>query len=110
MAGLWYTYMQNIKTVAARLAVLYQVSTYKVVTINTSRPTPDFSSGMGSLQQRIKSGSTLMYYADTSAISEPAVIDDAMHTANAKDEMQTWMLLEVGVYLCKVEMLLCKTA
>ncbi len=98
--------MQNIKTVAARLAVLYQVSTYKVVTINTSRPTPDFSSRRGSLQQRIKSVPTLMYHADTSATPEPAVIDEAMHTANAKVEMQTWMLLEVSVSLCKVEVLL----
>ncbi|KAL0019815.1 hypothetical protein WJX77_008188 [Trebouxia sp. C0004] len=48
----------------------------------------------GSLQQRIKSGSTLTYHADTSATPEPVVIGDAMHTANAKDEKQTWMLLE----------------
>lgn len=47
-----------------------------------------------------------MYHADTSATPEPAVIDEAMHTANAKVEMQTWMLLEVSVSLCKVEVLL----
>ncbi|DBA79881.1 TPA: hypothetical protein ACH3X1_008206 [Trebouxia sp. C0004] len=70
------------------------VSTYKVVTVNTSRPTPDFSARRGSLQQGIKSGSTLTYHADTSATPEPAVMDDAMHTANAKDQKQTWMLLE----------------
>ena len=98
----------NIKTAAARLAVLYQVSTYKVLTIGPSRPTPVICSGKGSLQQHIRSVPALMSHADTSATAEPDVLDDAMHllTANAENEMQTWMLLEVSIYLFKVELLL----
>ncbi|KAL0043223.1 hypothetical protein WJX82_007959 [Trebouxia sp. C0006] len=46
--------------------------------------------GEGDQSERVSCASE----CDTSATPQPAVIDDAMHTANAKDEMQTWILLE----------------
>ncbi|DBA92394.1 TPA: hypothetical protein ACH3X1_015765 [Trebouxia sp. C0004] len=75
------------------------VDIQKETSLSVSLVHPNVANGRlffrkGSLQQRIKSGSTLTYHADTSATPEPVVIGDAMHTANAKDEKQTWMLLE----------------
>ncbi|DBA69100.1 TPA: hypothetical protein ACH3X2_013106 [Trebouxia sp. C0005] len=65
------------------------VSTYKIVTVNASRQMSDQSGGIGS-------GGRLTSHPENSATIEQEILDEELHSpdSNAKDEMQTWMLLE----------------
>lgn len=74
-----------------------QVSTYKIVTVNASRHTSDpMGSNVGSRQMPM--GSRLTSHPEHSATIEQEIYDEELHSPvdNAKDEMQTWMLLEVS--------------
>ncbi len=75
-----------------------QVSTYKIVTVNASRQTSDHPSGIGSSSRQVTSGHRLTSHPENSAIIEQEILDEELHSPNdnAKDEMQTWMLLEVS--------------
>lgn len=92
------TSMSYALTGAFRLALTcFQVSTYKIVTVNASRNMSDQPGGIGSGQRLPNSGGRLMSHPENSATIEQEILDEELHSpdANAKDEMQTWMLLEV---------------
>ncbi|KAL0035971.1 hypothetical protein WJX77_009876 [Trebouxia sp. C0004] len=71
------------------------VSTYKIVTVNASRHMSD-QPGIGSGQRLPNSGGRLTSHPENSATIEQEILDEELHSpdADAKDEMQTWMLLE----------------
>jgi hypothetical protein len=66
------------------------------VTVNASRQMAD-QSGSGSGQRLPNSGRGLASHPENSATIEQEILDEELHSPdpNAKDEMQTWMLLEV---------------
>ena len=69
------------------------MSIHKIVTVNASRQQSDPFNG-GSRQ--ITSGPRLTSHPEDSATIEREIVDEELQNdANAKDEMQTWMLLEV---------------
>lgn len=74
------------------------MSTYKIVTVNASRQMSDNAGGVGSGHRHHTSGSRLTSHPENSATIEQEILDDELHSQseNAKDEMQTWMLLEVS--------------
>ena len=60
------------------------------MTVNASRQMSDQAGGSGS-------GQRLTSHPENSATIEQEILDEELHSPdpNAKDEMQTWMLLEV---------------
>jgi len=60
------------------------------VTVNASRQMSDQPGGIGS-------GQRLTSHPENSATIEQEILDEELHSPdpNSKDEMQTWMLLEV---------------
>ena len=72
--------------------VALQVSTYKIVTVNATRQMSDLSPPYSSQQSRLTS------YPENSATAEHAQPNEELHSPDhqGKDEMQTWMLLEVS--------------
>ena len=71
------------------------MSTYKIVTVNASR---QLSDPYASVPRPITpAGKRLTSHPEDSATIEQEIVDEELQTdPNAKDEMQTWMLLEVS--------------
>lgn len=75
--------------------VTLQVSTYKIVTVNATRQMVDMA---GSSSQGTSQQPRLTSHPEDSATVEETDPDNELHQLDdqSRDEMQTWMLLEVS--------------